>query len=152
MDLNQKAIEVVRTFFQELLERLGERAQVDVSYEAEGLYVNLTGTLKRIPENEPQLRSDLARIARLHVQARLKKSVPLVLDMNGRWAAHRQALVELAKRLAERAVTERKKVRLDPMPPEDRRIVHLALSDYPGVRTYSVGKGAGRRVVIEPVG
>jgi len=111
----------------------------------------LVGELHTIPEDDPELRSDLGRLLRLHLKKRLKRNVPVVMDVGGRWAAHRQALVELAYRLAERALREQRKVRLEPMPPEDRRIVHSALADFPGVKTYSVGRGAGRRVVIEPV-
>jgi len=148
--MDQKAAELACAFLQGLLDLLSESARIETSWDKEGLYTNLVGDLHAIPEDDPQLRNDLGRLLRLHLKARLKRNVPVVVDVGGRWAAHRQALVELAYRLAERAVREHKKVRLDPMPPEDRRIVHSALTDFSGVRTYSVGRGAGRRVVIEP--
>jgi len=150
--MDQKAAELARAFLQGLLDRLSEPARIETSWEKGGLYVNLVGDLHTIPEDDPELRRDLGRLLRLHLKVRLKRDVPVVVDVGGRWAAHRRKLVELAYRLAERAVRERRKVRLEPMPPEDRRIVHSALVDFfPGVKTYSVGKGAGRRVVIEPV-
>jgi len=149
--MDRKAVELARAFLQGLLDRLSEPARIETSWEKEGLYVNLVGELHTIPEDDPELRKDLGRVLRLHLKARLKRDVPVVVDVGGRWAAHRRKLVELAYRLAEHAVRERRKVRLEPMPPEDRRIVHSALTDFPGVKTYSVGRGAGRRVVIEPV-
>jgi spoIIIJ-associated protein len=39
---------------------------------------------------------------------------------------------------------------LNPMSSRERRIVHLALKDFPGVRTESVGTGEERQVVIHP--
>jgi spoIIIJ-associated protein len=39
---------------------------------------------------------------------------------------------------------------LEPMNSYERRIVHLALQDEPGIRTFSVGEGAGRRVTVAP--
>ena len=47
---------------------------------------------------------------------------------------------------------ERPPVPVEPMNPHDRRIVHVALADHPGVRTESDGEGLFRRVVIFPKG
>jgi spoIIIJ-associated protein len=56
----------------------------------------------------------------------------------------------LARRMADRARYYRQAVTLDPMPPNERRIVHLTLADHPQVGTHSVGEGEDRRVVITP--
>jgi len=51
---------------------------------------------------------------------------------------------------AERVQTSHQPFRLNPMSSRERRIVHLALKDMPGVRTESVGTGEDRQVVIHP--
>lgn len=63
---------------------------------------------------------------------------------------HRQALRELAARMAERARRRRRPVTLGPMSPRDRREVHLALQDEPGLTTRSQGQGYYRKLVVVP--
>ncbi|HID88887.1 MAG TPA: protein jag, partial [Anaerolineae bacterium] len=63
-----------------------------------------------------------------------------------------RSLRRLARRMAEKAVRTGRTVRLEPMPAYERRIVHLALRDHPGVTTESVGEGSRRRVTIIPRG
>jgi hypothetical protein len=53
--------------------------------------------------------------------------------------------------MSERAKREHAAVKLDPMPPRDRRIVHLALKDDPMITTRSAGEGFLRAVEIVPV-
>jgi len=52
--------------------------------------------------------------------------------------------------MAERAVATHKPAALEPMPANERRIVHLALRDNTQVRTESVGMGENRKVTIIP--
>ncbi|MCD5408438.1 hypothetical protein LR090_04310 [Candidatus Bipolaricaulota bacterium] len=147
--MNPRAIELVRELFEGLLARMGEGGRVEARWEGEGVYVNLTGDFRRLLADDA-FRGDLTRWVRLHLRARKLSSVPVVVDVNGRWAARRQELVAVAKRAAKQALREHRKVRLPPMVPEERRVIHLALADFPGVKTHSVGKGSGRRVVVEP--
>jgi spoIIIJ-associated protein len=55
-----------------------------------------------------------------------------------------------ARVAAERVQTSKQPFRLNPMSSRERRIVHLALKEMPGVRTESVGMGEERQVVIHP--
>jgi spoIIIJ-associated protein len=50
--------------------------------------------------------------------------------------------------MAEQAVQSGRTVSLEPMPPSERRIIHLALRDHPKVFTQSVGEGDRRKVTI----
>lgn len=61
-----------------------------------------------------------------------------------------EQLVGLAKRMADRVRRTRQPITLEPMPPAERRIIHLTLVDDPDVMTYSTGEGASRKVVIAP--
>ncbi len=55
-----------------------------------------------------------------------------------------------ARLAAERVQASRQSFQLNPMSSRERRIVHLALKEIPGVRTESVGTGDKRQVVIHP--
>ena len=57
-----------------------------------------------------------------------------------------------ADRLAEKVRATGRRVEMDPMSPRDRRTIHLALQDEPGVTTRSDGEGRDRHLVIEPTG
>jgi len=51
-------------------------------------------------------------------------------------------------RLAEQVKLRHRAMTLEPMPPDERRIIHLALANHPEVVTHSVGEGEDRKVVI----
>jgi spoIIIJ-associated protein len=72
------------------------------------------------------------------------------VDCAGYRALRFEELRMTAKVAAERVQTTRQPFRLNPMSSRERRIVHLALKDIPGVRTESIGLGDERQVVIHP--
>ena len=72
------------------------------------------------------------------------------LDCGGYRALRFEELRMTARVAAERVQTSRQPFRLNPMSSRERRIVHLALKDMPGVRTESIGMGEERQVVIHP--
>jgi spoIIIJ-associated protein len=73
------------------------------------------------------------------------------LDCGGYRALRFEELRMTARVAAERVQTSKQPFRLNPMSSRERRIVHLALKEMPGVRTESVGTGEERQVVIHPV-
>ena len=72
------------------------------------------------------------------------------LDCGGFRALRFEELRMTARVAAERVITSRQPFQLNPMSSRERRIVHLALKDMPGVRTESVGTGEERHIVIRP--
>jgi spoIIIJ-associated protein len=72
------------------------------------------------------------------------------LDCGGYRALRFEELRMTARVAAERVQASKQPFRLNPMSSRERRIVHLALKDMPGVRTESVGAGEHRQVVIHP--
>ncbi len=92
----------------------------------------------------------LQYILRLIVAHQEKARVPLTVDVEGYKQRRYQSLRELALRLAQKAVSTKQSMTLEPMPADERRIVHLALSVNPDVVTQSVGEGELRKVVIMP--
>lgn len=92
----------------------------------------------------------LQYIARLIVGQETASRVHLIVDVDGYKAQRAESLRGLAARLAEQAVRTGRRVILEPMPPHERRIVHLALRDHPQVTTESIGQGDRRKVTIIP--
>ena len=82
---------------------------------------------------------------------RLGDRVNLFVDVSGYQERRYETLRSLAERNARRVASSGREVTLEPMPPNERRIVHMALADDPDVNTVSDGVGDGRRVVIEPI-
>lgn len=77
---------------------------------------------------------------------------PIVVDAEGYRERRAESLVELAHRLAEKARRSGKPVAAAPMSPADRRVMHLALANEPGLTTRSEGEGAARHLMIIPSG
>ncbi len=115
----------------------------------EGLYVNLIGNAFALPEERPVLTA-LEYLLRGVLYRKTGTDIDVVLDANGSVKRRRAELIGFALSKAEEVVREKKRVRLNAMPAHERRIVHVTLADYPGIKTYSIGAGDHRRVVMEP--
>ena len=74
------------------------------------------------------------------------------VDVEGYRSRRVATLRSIAQRTAERALREGVAIELAPMPPSERRIVHLTLASHPDLATESTGSGSHRRVVIVPRG
>ncbi|MGM0409398.1 MAG: RNA-binding cell elongation regulator Jag/EloR [Bacillota bacterium] len=73
----------------------------------------------------------------------------VLLDAEGYRDRRKETLIRLANKLARKAVKTGRKVVLEPMPPHERRIIHMALKDNKKVKSYSEGKEPFRKVMIE---
>ena len=85
----------------------------------------------------------------LYINRGNEEYVKIILDIEGYREKREETLIRLAKRMADTAIRNRRKVKLEPMNPYERRIIHSSLQDYKGVTTYSEGKDPYRRIVIE---
>lgn len=76
---------------------------------------------------------------------------PVIIDVESYKNRQRQKLENLARSSANRAVSQARSIKLRPMTPYERRIVHVALRDDPRVDTASEGEGSARHVVVVPI-
>ena len=76
---------------------------------------------------------------------------PVIVDVEGYKNRQRQKLEALARSSANKAASQGQSVKLRPMTPYERRIIHVALRDDARVDTASEGEGAARHVVVVPV-
>ena len=94
--------------------------------------------------------NSLQYLTNLMVSRRLKQRLSISVDVEGYRKRRAETLQNLATRMADRARETGESVRLEPMTPAERRLIHLALQEEQDVRTESSGEGDGRQVVIFP--
>jgi spoIIIJ-associated protein len=92
----------------------------------------------------------LQYITRLITSRELQRQANIVVDVEGYKSRRARMLHKLALRMANEAVERQRVVALEPMPPHERRIIHIALREHPEVITRSVGEGDARKITIVP--
>lgn len=74
----------------------------------------------------------------------------IVVDVENYRVKRERTLTQLAKNVARKVSQEGYEQALEPMNPQERRIIHLALQDYPGITTHSTGQEPYRKVIVAP--
>ncbi len=136
----------------EILERMGERGDVrQIELDAETVELEIKGDGSGILiGRHGQTLDALEYLVNRILARRIKDAAPISLETEAYRARRRQQLHRMALSMGEKAKREHKPVRLDPMPPRDRRVVHLALREDPMLTTRSAGEGLMRSIEIVP--
>lgn len=150
--------EVARETLAGLVKRMGFKAKVTtrighdmVGEEGEEppLVLNLTGhDLGMLIGRKGEILSAIQLLTRAMVSKKLGHNVNLIVDVENYRARRWKFLSRLALRMAEKVERTHRTIVLEPMPPYERRIIHLALRNHPTVTTKSIGEGDKRRVTI----
>jgi spoIIIJ-associated protein len=89
-------------------------------------------------------------VASLMVGKESQQWVQLAVDVEGFRNRRERQIKQLASRMADQVAKTGRRASLEPMPSNERRIVHLELRDHPSVTTESTGDEPHRKVVIKP--
>ncbi len=146
---SREAIEILGRIL-ELMGEKGEVHQSDADPESVELEIKGDGSGILIGRHGQTLDA-LEYVVNRILTRRIKDAVPISLETESYRARRRGQLHRMALAMGERAKREHEPVRLDPMPPRDRRVVHLALKDDPMISTRSAGEGFLRSIEIAPV-
>lgn len=143
----QRAVE----FLEGLFDILKITACTELTKEAEKIEINVTAakTTEIIGKRGAMLDA-IQTIAGAVANTGRAEYKRVVVDCENYRENREAALKSLAVKLAQKAVRMEKKLRLEPMNPYERRIIHAALSDNPDVTTQSEGKEPRRYIVIVP--
>jgi spoIIIJ-associated protein len=149
---------VAKEVLERLLGAMGLEARVslrpaDLPEEPTPIALDITGqNLGILIGRRGETLRALQYITRLIVYRRLHQWAEIIVDVEGYKKRREGSLTQLARRMADRATLLGQAVSLEPMPPHERRIIHLTLRDHEKVTTESVGEGDHRKVVIFPRG
>jgi spoIIIJ-associated protein len=128
---------------------MGVTGNVEVLSDERPLTLNIEGDdLGILIGRRGQTLACLEYITKLMVAGQLKVWVPLRVDVAGYKRRRHDSLQRLALYLAEQVKSGRHAITMEPMPADERRIVHLTLATNPDVTTHSIGEGENRKVVI----
>jgi len=150
--------EVAKETLANLVEKMGFKAKVvsRIGYDMVGeegeeppLVLNLTGYgLGMLVGRKGEILSALQLLTRAIVSRKVSQNANIIVDVENYRARRWKYLSRLALRMAEKVERTHRTVVLEPMPPYERRIIHLALRNHPTVTTKSIGEGEKRRVTI----
>jgi spoIIIJ-associated protein len=168
-EISQKPVEVnetdldetlraARDTVQELLQKMKVKARVTAHYaESEepgtkgNVWVDISGEdLSILIGPKSETLNALTYIAGLIVAKELGHSINLVVDVQGFRARREKQLRQIAQRMADQAIKTGRRQILEPMPANERRIIHIELRSHPGVTTESTGEDPRRKVTIIP--
>jgi spoIIIJ-associated protein len=135
---------------QKLLDLLGFTATIEEHHLEDGLLLDVkTEDSGRLIGRQGQTLSDLQYLTNRLLFQQDPSAPKIMVDVSGYRAQARDALVKKAKEAAEKVRRWGDVVELEPLSAFDRRIIHQALKDDPGIETHSVEvEGTDKKAIL----
>ena len=149
-DIEEQA-EVAKDFATGLLQAFGLEGVVETKVEEDVLYVDITGEqTEALVGRKGAVVQAVHELTRTVIQRKTYGAPRMRLDIAGYAARRREALKIYAARLAETVKEDDREAMLEPMNAADRKVVHDAIAEIDGVRSFSEGEEPNRSVVVAP--
>src|SRR5882672_3981733 len=148
-DLAEKASE----FLLGVLERMGISADIDIKDDNDKITLEIqTADTEMVIGRHGVVIDALQHLVNkaVYKERRDDKTKPLVVDAGGFRDKQIERLRQLAQKMGEKALQTMQIVELQPMSPHDRRIVHMAIAEIPGLSSRSEGEGEDRHILVVP--
>jgi len=154
----QHELEVAQAVVEELLDKMRFRARIVTKFvdgvgdsDEPTIFIDIQGDdLSILIGRRSETLNALQYITSLIINKELGKWVPVMIDVQGYRSRRERQLRQIAHKMAEQAQNTGRRQVLEPMPPNERRIIHLELRDNPQVTTESIGEEPNRKVTISP--
>lgn len=136
-----------------IIHHMGVTAEARARVEDDSIVLDLTGESSGVLiGRKGQMLDALEYLVSRIVSRDQASAVRVVIDCERYRERRREALEEMARRMADEAKRKRRVIKLNAMSPRDRRIVHLVLQQDTAITTRSSGKGHFRKLIIIPRG
>lgn len=138
------------SFLKDLTEKMGLNLDITAKTGNNSVYLNMKGKDSgTVIGKRGQTLDAIQYLTSLVVNKENEKYIRVVVDAENYRAKREKTLEQLADRLADKVVKTQKSVRLEPMNPYERKVIHATLQSNPNVTTKSEGEEPYRRVIIE---
>ncbi|OLR91060.1 Jag family protein [Actinokineospora bangkokensis] len=144
--------DIAGDYLERLLDILDYDGDIDLDVEANRAVISIDGgeDLEKLVGPRGSVLEALQELTRLAVQQETGARSRLMLDIAGWRADRREELKDLGTATAQKVLSSGEKVRLQPMTPFERKVVHDAVAAVKGVHSESEGEDPRRRVVVFP--
>jgi spoIIIJ-associated protein len=138
------------TFLKDVIREMGLECDVTGKCGKETIYLNIQGKDSgTIIGKRGQTLDSIQYLVSLVVNKDQNKYTRVVVDAENYRAKRERTLEALAYRLASKVYKSKRPVKLEPMNPYERKVIHATLQNHPHVTTRSEGEDPYRRVIIE---
>ena len=142
-------IDFVKGYITTVLKNMGLTTELNAKYDKEVINMNIQTDRDAVLIGKGgrtlQALNELVRVA---IHNRFSKHYKILLDIGDYKEEKYEKLIQMARRYAKEVQTTKNTVTLNPMPSDERRIIHGALSGYHNIKTESKGQGKDRRLTI----
>ena len=148
-------LDLGRTVLQRIVDSITSDAKISAEENSERIFLDVAGgnaamLIGKKGQTLEAMQSLVEKIINKHNHTNNGHKIRVQVDVAGYLETRKANLAKLALRMADKSKRISKPISLGQMSAYDRRIVHLALKDDPGVRTKSRGEGYLRKLVIFP--
>lgn len=145
----EKAMKNLENFMKDFVKELPEDTKYSIEKSSSGLNVSITSEklgylIGYRGETLYALQNIMAAVAGKGVEQRVR----VILDIEGYKGKREKTLEELAEKVARTVIRTKKSVKLEPMKPYERKIIHSKLQGNNRVETTSVGEEPHRRIIV----
>ena len=142
--------EQAETFLRGLLERMGVECTIAIqTREGGGMDITLDGpNMGAVIGRRGETLDAVQHLVNYAVNRGSDKHMHINVDAEGYRSKREESLVNLARKMAAKAIKYKRSMALEPMNSYERHVIHTALQDYEGVSTSSIGTEPNRRVVV----
>ncbi|MBE4907915.1 protein jag [Bacillus luteolus] len=144
-------VEESKKFLQQVIANMGVSAQIEVTVQGKNVEFNISGEkIAILIGKRGQTLNSLQYLTQLVANRFSEQFINIIVDAENYRRRRQDTLIQLAERLADKAVRTGQDVALEPMPSYERKVIHTALVTNKKVKTFSSGTDPNRHLVITP--
>lgn len=141
--------DIIRDFLQKIFASIKVNCDIQILQDEDTTRVNIIGEEASILiGRRGESLDSLQLLVNIVVTKELNSYEKIILDIENYREKREQSLISYAKKMARKVMMQRRSIKLEPMNPYERRVIHYALQEDTKINTFSEGEEPNRRIVI----